>query len=156
MKMTEENKNPFDLVDKADEKTLTAKVNEKSWQFFENLIQKIAKLLWMPDPKTWAKFLDTNTDNPAQGKSATENKTLEQDISNQSDEKKEEKFSFDNIMSGVSDVLGKIGKKVEEKTWIDLNNPLKKKDETINNEEWNSEKLVNDDEAWKETQKDAA
>lgn len=155
--MTEENKNPFDLVDKENKiANISKEVSDKWWKFLENLVRKIAKMLWLPDPKAWLKDWNETTKEETKEKKGnatdTQSTTLEQDISS----KEGTKMSFDNIMSSVTWVLKDIGEKVSEKTWIDFNNPLKKKDETVNNEEWNSEKLVNNDEAWKETQKDAA
>lgn len=145
--MTQENKNPFDLVDKENQETITSKVNEKSWQFFENLIKKLAKMLWMPDPKTWAKNANTSTDDSTKENATNKDTTLEQDVSPQDTEKKQEKFSFDNIMSGVSDVLGKIGETVKEKTWINLTSPLKKNDENLDNKpEKDGEQSIKEDE----------
>ncbi|MBO4516229.1 hypothetical protein J5751_02080 [bacterium] len=66
------------------------------------------------------------------------NTTLEQDVTAQESQKEQEeekkKFSFDSIMSGVSGVLDKIEKKVEETTGIDLDAPLKKREENLSAE----------------------
>ena len=48
-------------------------------------------------------------------------------------------------MSGVSGVLDKIGKKVEEKTWIDLEAPLKKREDNSNIKTW-----AVDNETWQQ------
>lgn len=136
--MTKENKNPFDLIDEVSNKTSIDNKNEwKSENFFSNLIKKITKLLWL----WWKKDKEANTNNT--NPTNETNTTLEEDVTtkekkaeeNKKDQEDEKKnFSFDNIMSGVSDVLEKIEKKVEEKTWIDLDAPLKKREEKTSNE----------------------
>lgn len=142
--MTEENKNqktnPYDLVDKESQNVENTKPEQKeSGTFVKKIVKTIAKLAWLPDPETGA---TGNNDKPAekQGeKNANQETTLEQDVvaqeEQQAKEEEKKKFNFDNIMSGVTWVLDKIEKKVEEKTWLDLDAPLKKREEKLK-EKW--------------------
>ena len=161
--MTEENKenlnqipvgNPFDLVDKkSSETTSQNQTDELPWKFFKNLIKKIAKVSGLPDPETGKFDQDTQKNqnnsntNPINNTDNTQNpvntqSSLEQDIVAQEEQKKQEeekkKFNFENVMSGVSGVLDKIEKKVWEKTGIDFDAPLKKREQKLNNENANT------------------
>ena len=140
--MAEENKNPFDLVDKNTEAENTA-LKQESGIFVKKLIKGIAKIAGLPDPETWAsaktseKSAETAT--PGTNKLVNEtNTTLEQDVEKQEEQKKQEdekkKFNFENVMSWVTWVLDKIEKKVEEKTGLDLDAPLKKREEKLQKE----------------------
>lgn len=130
--MSDENKNPYDLVDKENIENKENKnsqnfeniknnFQEKTTNFLENIVRKIAKKAWLPDPKTGKPITDTETNETT--KNNTWNTTLEQDIITQEKQEQEEKknLNFENIMSGVWDVINKIGKKIWEKTWINLN-----------------------------------
>ena len=160
--MSEENKNPYDLVDNVNQNTSPvvkqdtnsidqsqdmSNNKEESGQFFKKIIKGIAKMAWLPDPETWKPLKESaewQTKPEVDSKDSTNaDTTLEQDIVAQEWEKPQEqqveekkKFSFENVMSGVTWVLDKIEKKVEEKTWIDLDAPLKKREETLANNAW--------------------
>lgn len=141
--MAEENKNPktnpYDLVDNENQKKENTNPEKKeSGLFVKKIIKTIAKLAWLPDPETG---VAANDSKPAekqekQDKQTTNQETtLEQDVIAQEEQKANEeekkKFNFDNIMSGVTGVLDKIEKTVEEKTWLDLDAPLKKREEKL-------------------------
>ena len=141
--MPEENKNPYDLVDKNNQEKNDNNSQKESWVFVKKLIKGIAKIAWLPDPETWepAKTTKntTETNTPDTNKPTTEaDTTLEQDIAKQENEKKQEeekkKFSFDSVMSWVSGVMDKIEKKISEKTWVDFDAPLKKREEKLQKE----------------------
>ena len=119
------------------------------------MIKGIAKIAWLPDPETWepakatTKVAETNT--PDTNKPTTEaDTTLEQDIAKQENEKKQEeekkKFSFDSVMSWVSGVMDKIEKKISEKTWVDFDAPLKKREEKLQKESDENEVEKNNEE----------
>ena len=173
IKMTEENKevldqnivknwNPYDLVDNDVNQNnqngnSTNSNTQEPGQFFKKIIKSVAKMAWLPDPETGepAKSQATSTwnnienNNTASETTNTTSTTLDQDVVAQEEQKKQEEkktFSFDSIMSGVSGVLDKIEKKVEEKTWIDLDAPLKKREVDLNTETW-----VINNEAWQQT-----
>lgn len=61
-----------------------------------------------------------------------EAKAQDEQVKQEQVEKKN--FSFENVMLGVSGVLNKIEKKVENTTWIELESPLKKVEENLANE----------------------
>lgn len=172
-KMTEENKevlnqnvvqnwNPYDLVDNASQvqsENSSTLEKKESGQFFKKIIKSVAKMAWLPDPETgkpsneqsqnvWNNTEQNNTTNETANMTNT-NTTLEQDVTAQESQKEQEeekkKFSFDSIMSGVSGVLDKIEKKVEETTGIDLDAPLKKREENLSAETW-----VANNEAWQQ------
>lgn len=172
-KMTEENKevlnqnvvqnwNPYDLVDNANQvqsENSSTLEKKESGQFFKKIIKSVAKMAWLPDPETgkpsneqsqnvWNNTEQNNTTNETANMTNT-NTTLEQDVTAQESQKEQEeekkKFSFDSIMSGVSGVLDKIEKKVEETTGIDLDAPLKKREENLSAETW-----VANNEAWQQ------
>ena len=172
-KMTEENKevlnqnvvqnwNPYDLVDNASQvqsENSSTLEKKESGQFFKKIIKSVAKMAWLPDPETgkpsneqsqnvWNNTEQNNTTNETANMANT-NTTLEQDVTAQESQKEQEeekkKFSFDSIMSGVSGVLDKIEKKVEETTGIDLDAPLKKREENLSAETW-----VANNEAWQQ------
>lgn len=141
--MAEENKNPYDLVDQNNTTEKKDNPQKESWVFLKKLVKGIAKIAWLPDPETWTPNKTTEkpaeTATPDTNKPANEtNTTLEQDVAKQEEQKKQEdekkKFNFENVMSWVSWVLDKIGKKVEEKTWLDLDAPLKKREEKLQKE----------------------
>ncbi len=140
--MPEENKNPYDLVDKSDQEKNNNNPQKESWVFLKKLIKGIAKLAWLPDPETWKSAKDSlgsNTSNTVN--ESNTNTTLEQDVATQEEQKKQEekkKFNFDSIMAWVSWVMDKIEKKVEEKTGIDFDAPLKKREENLNKENENN------------------
>ena len=142
---TEQNiKNPFDLIDNQKNNSQNENKNQKP-DFMKNFMKKLAKRFWYPDPETWE--LNKKKDNqPNENIKSNENidtvntkSTLEQDI--ETEEKKEEKknFNFENVMSWVSWVLDKIEKKIEDKTWIDFDAPLKRREERLANEWKNNE-----------------
>ena len=147
-----QNRNPYDLVDHPQDNSGSQNsVKKESGQFLKKIVKTIAKIAWLPDPETWepAKAA-TEEAKPSNNDSVNPGTTLEQDVvaqEKQQEEKKQEeekkKFSFESVMSGVTWVLDKIGKKVEEKTWIDLDAPLKKREDelniempTVNTAEW--------------------
>lgn len=164
-KMPEENKenlnqdiiknwNPYDLVDHPNNPNQNNEnnINMDTWKkepgkFLRKLIKTIAKMAWLPDPETGKPAKDSSvvesTNKSTNETSLNSDTTLEQDvIAQEEQETKEEekkKFSFENVMSGVTWVLDKIEKKVEEKTWIDLDAPLKKREEKLNDEESQTE-----------------
>ena len=121
---TYKNTNPYDLVDNQQKKE-----EKKSPDFMMKLMKKIAKMCGYPDPETWIKEKKaiTNETGKAQQETQQKDSTLEQDIKEQ--EKKS--INFESVMSGVSWVIDKIEKKVEEKTWIDFDAPLKRREEKL-------------------------
>ena len=141
--MAEENKNPYDLVDQNNTTEKKDNPQKGSGIFVKKLIKGIAKIAWLPDPETWApaKAAEKTAENatPYTSKAVNEtNTTLEQDVAKQEELKKQEdekkKFNFENVMSWVTWVLDKIEKKVEEKTGLDLDAPLKKREEKLQKE----------------------
>ena len=149
-KMTEENTenlnqnvvqngNPYDLVDNTNQNDQSGNSRnsdaQESGKFFKKIIKAIAKMAWLPDPETWEPAKANTPTNTAE----TKDTTLEQDVVAQEEQKKQEeekkKFSFENVMSGVTWVLDKIEKKVEDKTWLDFDAPLKKREERLKNEQ---------------------
>lgn len=146
-KMSEQNKdqkpiqnwNPYDLVDNENQKKENTNPEKKeSGIFVKKIVKIIAKLAWLPDPETW---VSENTSKPAEKqneKTTKQETTLEQDVVAQEEQKAKEEekkaFNFDKIMSWVTWVLDKIEKKVEEKTWLDLDAPLKKREEKLKKE----------------------
>lgn len=134
--MAEENKNPYNLVDQNNTTEKNDNSQKESGLFLKKLIKGIAKIAWLPDPETWE---PAKSNTPANTTTETKDTTLEQDVIAQEEQKKQEeekkKFSFDSVMSGVSGVLDKIEKKVEDKTWLDFDAPLKKREERLKNEQ---------------------
>ena len=141
--MADENKNPYDLIDQNNTTEKKDNSQKGSWVFLKKLVKGIAKIAGLPDPETWAPAKATEKPaggtTPDTGKQVNEeNTTLEQDVAKQEEQKKQEdekkKFNFENVMSWVSWVLDKIEKKVEEKTGLDLDAPLKKREEKLQKE----------------------
>jgi len=139
--MSDENKNPYDLIDKENTEKKENKdsqnfeniknnFQEKATNFLENIIRKIAKKAWLPDPKTGKPITDTKANETPNNIWST---TLEQDIVTQEQEEKKN-LNFENIMSGVWDVINKIGQKIWEKTWINLNPQEKQEQKQESNE----------------------
>ena len=150
-KMAEEatiqNWNPYNLIDNNQKGSNTNSESKPTEQFLTKIVKKIAKMAWLPDPETWKPFTEwDNTKAPVNTETTLEQDVVAKEEKAQEEEKK--KLNFDNIMSWVTWVLDKIGKKVSEKTWIDLSNPLKKKEEspakeeTLNNTETQQTQLV--------------
>ena len=133
--MPEENKNPYDLVDKNNQEKNDNNSQKESWVFVKKLIKGIAKIAWLPDPETWE---PAKSNAPISTTTETQNTTLEQDVIAQEEQKEQEeekkKFSFDSVMSWVSGVMDKIEKKISEKTWVDFDAPLKKREEKLQKE----------------------
>lgn len=163
-----QNWNPYNLIDHPEQfenkESVQNWVEEKketkeSGQFFKKIVKSIAKTFWLPDPETGEptkKVVEwqSNQENDTQTAAATET-TLEQDVVAQEETKLQEwsipevekkNFSFENVMSGVSGVLNKIEKKVEEKTWIDLDAPLKKREENLANNTWETDTPITETE----------
>jgi len=146
--MSDENKNPYDLVDNENQKPkeTTYSISEKASNFLEDFVRKIAKKAWLPDPKTWE---PANTDTAVANNTANNanrNTTLEQDIATQEWDKKQEekKFNFENVMSWVSWVLNKIWEKVEEKVKsIDIDNIIKENNDNTTNYTEKNETIQN-------------
>ena len=140
--MAEENKNqnpktnPYDLVDNENQKKESTNPEKKeSGLFVKKIIKTIAKLAWLPDPETGVAANDSKPTEKQDKQTTNQETTLEQDVVAQEEQKAKEEekkmFNFDNIMSGVTGVLDKIEKTVEEKTWLDLDAPLKKREEKL-------------------------
>lgn len=140
--MAEENKNqnpktnPYDLVDNENQKKENTNPEKKeSGLFVKKIIKTIAKLAWLPDPETGVAANDSKPVEKQDKQTTNQETTLEQDVIAQekqkANEEEKKKFNFDNIMSGVTGVLDKIEKTVEEKTWLDLDAPLKKREEKL-------------------------
>ena len=152
IKMPEENKenlnqdviqngNPYDLVDNTNQSNQNGNSKNSNTKepgnFLRKLIKTIAKMAWLPDPETWApaKSATEDTKKPSNSDSVNPDTTLEQDVvAQEKQEEEKKKFSFENVMSWVSGVLDKIEKKVEEKTGLDLDAPLKKREERLQKE----------------------
>ena len=136
-----QNGNPYDIIDNDNQKNQnvngTNLDTQEPGKFLKKIIKSVAKMAWLPDPETGepAKSTWNNAENNNQTNEAANivSTTLDQDVVAQEEQKTQEEekktFSFDSIMSGVSGVLDKIGKKVEEKTWLNLDDPLKKREE---------------------------
>lgn len=154
-----ENENPYDLVDHTNstENNATDQSKGGPGPFLRWIIRFTAKLAGLPDPETWepaksdlTQKSQTNTENLADQKDTPQvntETTLEQDVivqeKKEQQEEEKKKFSFENVMSWVSGVLDKIEKKVEEKTWLDFDAPLKKREEKKGSIEWK----INDEES---------
>jgi len=126
----QENQNIFNLIDKEKAKEGIQQAWKKVWGFMDWLVNFIKSKTWTKAQVTEDKKAEENNNmNTVQNDTST---TLEQDVENQEKQEAEEKkFNFDNVMSWVSNVLDKIEKKIWEKTWIDFDAPLKKREERL-------------------------
>ena len=126
-----QNQNIFNLIDKDKAKEGIQQAWKKVWGFMNWLVN------FIKDKTTWVKTQATEDKKVEANNTST---TLEQDVENQEKQEAEEKkFNFDNVMTWVSNVLDKIEKKIWEKTWIDFDAPLKKREERLakqTNSEW--------------------
>ena len=134
-----ENQNIFNLIDKEKAKEGIQQAWKKVWGFMNWLVNFIKDKTWAKTQATENKKVEkkdavpqtpqANKTDTAQNDTST---TLEQDVEKQEKQEAEEKkFNFDNVMSWVSNVLDKIEKKIWEKTWIDFDAPLKKREEIL-------------------------
>jgi len=151
-----QNWNPYNLVDHPEQFENKESVQnwaegkkeiKESGQFFKKIVKSIAKTFWLPDPETgeptkkvveWQSNQENNTQTPTMTETTLEQDVAAQEGKNPQEQQVEEKkkFSFESVMSGVSWILDKIEKKVEEKTWIDLDASLKKREENLANNTW--------------------
>lgn len=162
-KQTQENnesqgvQNIFNLLDKEKAKEGIQQAWKKVWGFMNWIMKFIKDKTWKKAESTWEdKKIETKSTTPTtqvDNKVETinnQNTTLEQDVEIQEKKEAEEKkFNFDNVMSWVSNVLDKIEKKIWEKTWIDFDAPLKKREERLakqTNTEWQQPTPANTEE----------
>lgn len=126
----QENQNIFNLIDKEKAKEGIQQAWKKVWGFMDWLVNFIKSKTWTKAQVTEDKKAEENNKtDTVQNDTST---TLEQDVEKQEKQEAEEKkFNFDNVMSWVSNVLDKIEKKIWEKTWIDFDAPLKKREERL-------------------------
>lgn len=116
----------------------TSANNAPKKDLFEEIIRKaakfFAKIMWQPDPETWAPANSTATDtsNTQQPTTNTENQWNTENTTPQ-------KIDFNSVMSGVTGFMDKVWQskivwnvtwfldkvwdKIEEKTWINLDSP---------------------------------